>query len=240
VVRGTDPRGRPLFWVGFAGAGQDAGPGTDFHAIEAGRVSVTPLKVDLTKHEDIGRIERAGWGRRSLTDRSDPNGIGMTSARTRDRLVQRLKDHGIADHRVLERIRSVPRHLFVDEALASRAYEDTALPIGLGQTISQPWVVARMTEAVVAEPTPEKSSRSARDAATRRPCSPASCRRSTASSGWRRCCAARARCCARWIYLQRAAAPRRWLAGLEQACAVRRHHGDRGAGAGAADAAGPA
>jgi protein-L-isoaspartate(D-aspartate) O-methyltransferase len=80
----------------------------------------------------------------------------MTSARTRDRLVQRLKEHGITDHRVLERIRNVPRHLFVDEALASRAYEDTALPIGLGQTISQPWVVARMTEAIVAEPTPEK------------------------------------------------------------------------------------
>jgi 5'-nucleotidase len=57
VVRGTDPRGRPLYWVGFAGPGQDAGPGTDFHAIAAGRVSVTPLKVDLTKHEDIGRIE---------------------------------------------------------------------------------------------------------------------------------------------------------------------------------------
>ena len=56
VVRGTDPRGRPLYWVGFAGAGQDAGPGTDFHAIASGRVSVTPLKVDLTKHEDIGRI----------------------------------------------------------------------------------------------------------------------------------------------------------------------------------------
>jgi protein-L-isoaspartate(D-aspartate) O-methyltransferase len=80
----------------------------------------------------------------------------MTSARTRDRLVQRLKEHGISDPRVLERIRSVPRHLFVDEALASRAYEDTALPIGLGQTISQPWVVARMTEAVVADPLPEK------------------------------------------------------------------------------------
>ncbi|NHA15276.1 protein-L-isoaspartate(D-aspartate) O-methyltransferase [Thioalkalivibrio sp. XN279] len=80
----------------------------------------------------------------------------MTSARTRDRLVQRLKEQGISDHRVLEQIRSVPRHLFVDEALASRAYEDTALPIGLGQTISQPWVVARMTEAIVAEPTPEK------------------------------------------------------------------------------------
>jgi protein-L-isoaspartate(D-aspartate) O-methyltransferase len=76
-------------------------------------------------------------------------GIGMTSARTRDRLVQRLKDHGIRSDAVLEQIRNVPRHLFVDEALASRAYEDTALPIGLGQTISQPWVVARMTEALL-------------------------------------------------------------------------------------------
>ena len=78
-------------------------------------------------------------------------GIGMTSARTRDRLVQRLKDQGIRSHDVLEQIRNVPRHLFVDEALASRAYEDTALPIGLGQTISQPFVVARMTEALLAD-----------------------------------------------------------------------------------------
>ncbi|MDH3533752.1 MAG: protein-L-isoaspartate O-methyltransferase, partial [Gammaproteobacteria bacterium] len=73
----------------------------------------------------------------------------MTSARTRDRLVQRLRDHGIRSAAVLDQIRNVPRHLFVDEALASRAYEDTALPIGLGQTISQPWVVARMTEALL-------------------------------------------------------------------------------------------
>ena len=77
-------------------------------------------------------------------------GIGMTSARTRDRLVARLKEQGILDARVLALIRSTPRHLFVDEALASRAYEDTALPIGLGQTISQPYVVARMTEALIA------------------------------------------------------------------------------------------
>lgn len=76
-------------------------------------------------------------------------GIGMTSARTRDRLVQRLRDQGIRSRDVLEQIRNVPRHLFVDEALASRAYEDTALPIGLGQTISQPFVVARMTEALL-------------------------------------------------------------------------------------------
>ena len=76
-------------------------------------------------------------------------GIGMTSARTRERLVQRLGETGITNPAVLERIRSVPRHLFVDEALASRAYEDSALPIGQGQTISQPWVVALMTQALV-------------------------------------------------------------------------------------------
>lgn len=76
-------------------------------------------------------------------------GIGMTSARTRDRLVQRLMDHGIRHAAVLHQIRNVPRHLFVDEALASRAYEDTALPIGQGQTISQPYVVALMTEALL-------------------------------------------------------------------------------------------
>jgi protein-L-isoaspartate(D-aspartate) O-methyltransferase len=83
-------------------------------------------------------------------------GIGMTSARTRDRLVQRLRDQGIRNEEVLEQIRNVPRHLFVDEALASRAYEDTALPIGLGQTISQPYVVARMTEALLEDFTGEK------------------------------------------------------------------------------------
>jgi len=83
------------------------------------------------------------------TGHSSIQGIGMTSARTRDRLVRRLKEQGIRSPQVLERIRNVPRHLFVDEALASRAYEDTALPIGMGQTISQPFVVARMTEALL-------------------------------------------------------------------------------------------
>jgi protein-L-isoaspartate(D-aspartate) O-methyltransferase len=77
------------------------------------------------------------------------SGIGMTSARTRDRLVQRLREQGISNLAVLERIRNVPRHIFVDEALGSRAYEDTALPIGFGQTISQPYIVARMTEALL-------------------------------------------------------------------------------------------
>lgn len=77
-------------------------------------------------------------------------GIGMTSQRVRDRLVVRLREAGIADEAVLTAFGVVPRHLFIDEALASRAYEDTALPIGLGQTISQPWVVARMTELAMA------------------------------------------------------------------------------------------
>lgn len=76
-------------------------------------------------------------------------GIGMTSRRTRDRLIERLKQEGIQNHKVLEVMRDIPRHIFVDEALASRAYEDTALPIGFGQTISQPYVVARMTEALL-------------------------------------------------------------------------------------------
>jgi len=82
-------------------------------------------------------------------------GSGMTSQRVRDRLVDRLRDNGISDERVLNAIRTVPRHLFVDEALATRAYEDTALPIGHGQTISQPWVVAKMTEALL-ETEPKK------------------------------------------------------------------------------------
>jgi len=76
----------------------------------------------------------------------ESQGIGMTSQRTRDRLVQRLRSEGIENPAVLESIGTTPRHLFVDEALASRAYEDTALPIGCGQTISQPYIVARMTE----------------------------------------------------------------------------------------------
>ncbi len=80
---------------------------------------------------------------------ADKQGIGMTSARTRDRLVQRLQQGGIRQPEILERIRSVPRHLFVDEALSSRAYEDNALPIGNGQTISQPYVVALMTQALL-------------------------------------------------------------------------------------------
>lgn len=76
-------------------------------------------------------------------------GIGMTSQRTRERLIARLKAEGIRDQAVLSAMLNVPRHIFVEEALASRAYENTALPIGQGQTISQPYIVARMTEALL-------------------------------------------------------------------------------------------
>lgn len=79
----------------------------------------------------------------------------MTSQRTRDRLVERLREKGIKNQRVLEVIRTTPRHIFVDEAMAHRAYEDTALPIGHGQTISQPYMVARMTEVLLEAGTPD-------------------------------------------------------------------------------------
>lgn len=83
-------------------------------------------------------------------------GIGMTSQTTRDRLIERLEKKGICNVSVLEAMRMTPRHLFVDEALSSRAYEDTPLPIGHKQTISQPYVVARMTEAVMRDGAPDK------------------------------------------------------------------------------------
>jgi protein-L-isoaspartate(D-aspartate) O-methyltransferase len=94
----------------------------------------------------------------NILQRTTPEarGLGMTSQRARDRLIDRLKNEGITDRRVLEVMRRLPRHLFVEEALASRAYEDTALPIGKAQTISQPWVVARMTQALIEHVLPKK------------------------------------------------------------------------------------
>ncbi len=83
-------------------------------------------------------------------DELQHRGIGMTSQRTRERLIQRLYEEGLSNAHVLETIRRTPRHLFVDEALAHRAYEDTALPIGNNQTISQPYMVARMSELLLA------------------------------------------------------------------------------------------
>jgi len=88
---------------------------------------------------------------------SDPRvqGIGMTSQRTRDRLIERLRAKGIQNDAVLDAMRSMPRHLFVDEAMSSRAYEDSSLPIGHGQTISQPFIVARMTEVLLSRGIPD-------------------------------------------------------------------------------------
>ncbi len=93
-------------------------------------------------------------GATSQTPRSrtvnDRHGIGLTSQRARNRLVDQLRGMGISSEAILDLIRTTPRHLFVDEALASRAYENTALPIGYGQTISQPYIVAAMTEVLLA------------------------------------------------------------------------------------------
>jgi len=86
----------------------------------------------------------------------DIGGIGMTSQRTRERLVQRLIDQGVSNISVLNAMRTTPRHLFLDEAISHRAYEDTALPIGFNQTLSQPYIVARMTELLLRDGRPEK------------------------------------------------------------------------------------
>ena len=86
----------------------------------------------------------------TVVNRVDLHGIGMTSQRTRERLIQRLVDQGVSDMAVLDVIRTTPRHLFLDEAMAHRAYEDVALPIGFQQTLSQPYIVARMTELLLA------------------------------------------------------------------------------------------
>jgi protein-L-isoaspartate(D-aspartate) O-methyltransferase len=91
-----------------------------------------------------------------MTLKPEAIGLGMTSQRARDRMIERLREGGIKNELVLNAMRGLPRHLFIDEALASRAYEDTALPIGQSQTISQPWVVARMTESLMEFSTPKK------------------------------------------------------------------------------------
>ncbi|WP_409521102.1 protein-L-isoaspartate(D-aspartate) O-methyltransferase [Methylomonas sp. MV1] len=93
-------------------------------------------------------------GRISMSRRIQ--GIGMTSRRTRERMISRLRQQGISDNKVLAVMADTPRHIFVDEALESRAYEDTALPIGHNQTISQPYIVAKMTELLLQSAVPAK------------------------------------------------------------------------------------
>ena len=149
-----DPRGRTWWWICV---GRGRRPGDRFPCRALRQHLDHPIHVDLTL-PGAGAGFQLGWraGRPAQGAAVTPRlrlqpeaiGVGMTSQRVRDRLIERLRGNGIADERVLNAIRTVPRHLFVDEALATRAYEDTALPIGHGQTISQPWVVARMTEAL--------------------------------------------------------------------------------------------
>ncbi len=142
VIPQKDPRGNTLYWIGPPGEKHDAGPDTDFAAVDEGYVSVTPLHVDLTAHQahDGGRL--AG-SRRS--------GNTMVSKRV-ESLLNQLRTQGIVDERVLEAITLVPREKFVDEAFEHKAWENTALPIGQGQTISQPYMVARMTELLTLTP----------------------------------------------------------------------------------------
>lgn len=102
--------------------------------------------------EPFGRSRTAGGGQPPVPpggDRPDGGNLGLNSERSRDRLVKRLREHGITNEAVLAAMRAVPRHLFIDEGLASHAYEDAALPIGHEQTISQPWVVARMVSVLL-------------------------------------------------------------------------------------------
>ena len=121
-----------------------------FHTVAAKGVSVTPLQLDLTAHHTLDPL--SAW----LAHEHPQLGIGMTSPRTRTRMVDRLREKGITDARVLAAMAELPRHLFVENALAHRAYDDDALPIGHGQTISQPFTVARMTELLLNGKSPRK------------------------------------------------------------------------------------
>ena len=105
----------------------------------------------------MSTFQTAGWSKPQAKSDDDAfAGIGMTSMRTRERLVNRLIEQGIAQIDILNVFRQLPRHLFVDEALAHRAYEDVSLPIGSGQTISQPYIVAKMTELLLRDGVPQK------------------------------------------------------------------------------------
>ena len=128
---------------------------------------------------------------------SSGGNLGLNSDRLRQAMVQRLRAQGISDERVLNAMAAVPRHLFVDEALASRAYEESALPIGHSQTISQPWVVARMISAVCEDRAPTRVLEVGPAAAIRPRCWPRSCARFTASNASAVCTNWRAITCAR-------------------------------------------
>lgn len=133
VIPQQDPRGNTLYWIGPPGGKCDAGPGTDFAAVDEGYVSITPLHVDLTAHSAFRLVKQRGsWH-------------AMVSRRVQA-LLDQLRAQGIQDEQVLNALAAVPREKFVDEAFEQKAWDNIALPIGQGQTISQPYMVARMTE----------------------------------------------------------------------------------------------
>ncbi|KAG0770673.1 hypothetical protein G6F22_017205 [Rhizopus arrhizus] len=182
VVRTTTPYGDTVYWIGPVGLAADATPGTDFHAVEQGTVAAmrkrisqpdvsqavpgrpSPVRYDsgrlspgVTPANSNTRISAATLPRQPQAPvAAAGSNLGLNSDRLRQAMVQRLRSQGVTDERVLNAMSAVPRHLFVDEALASRAYEDAALPIGHSQTISQPWVVARMIAAVCEDRTPTR------------------------------------------------------------------------------------
>ena len=135
ITEHIDPRGKPYYWIGENRKGFKAEGGTDFESIDDGFVSVTPMRSDLTNHMVIERSQVLGK-------------LGMDEYKIgRERMVERLRSHyNIADERVLDVMSRIPRHEFVPEALKFQAYRDNALPISSKQTISQPYIVARMTE----------------------------------------------------------------------------------------------
>ena len=152
-VKQANPRGKEGYWISVAGDVEDGGPGTDFHAVMQGLRVDHPVAAGSNLPRGLRRPRELA-GERAVRHRGQDSllhGSGMTSQRTRDRLIQRLYEEGLSNAHVLEVIRRTPRHLFVDEALAHRAYEDTALPIGHNQTISQPFMVARMSELLLAD-----------------------------------------------------------------------------------------
>ena len=224
AVKALDPHNRPIYWIGPAGAGQDAGPGTDFHAVAKGFVSVTPIKVDLTAHAaiDEGRdVVRA----LPMNGTTRNDGIGMTSARTRERLIERLKSRrhqepGRARAHARRAAASVRRRGAREPRLRGHGAADRLRPDDLAAVHRR-----AMTEALIdrAARSSRACSRSARAAATRRRCSRRSCSTSTASSASQPLLQRARSMLAELRIIEREPAARRRLARLAQPSAVSGH-----------------
>ena len=152
VVKASNPHGETVYWVGRGGQGAGCGRGHGFSRVGA----AARLAHAAADRPDAIQPARCGARLDGSAMNTRLNGIGMTSQRTRTRMIERLREQGIKDEAVLAAMFEVPRHLFVDEALASRAYDDVSLPINFNQTISQPYIVARMIEVLRAAESPER------------------------------------------------------------------------------------